>query len=88
MKREKLTTDEIIERIDNKKEFEPDELYDIMAEYYVEEIEGNSSRWTQDIETIVEIEGKFYKIEWETQTLKEVKLIEKQITVKQWVSVE
>lgn len=46
-----------------EKTFSEREIRDLL-EYEVETIEGDEGRWTRDIETIIEVNGRLFSINW------------------------
>lgn len=67
--------------------------------YRVDEVEGDSGRWTQYIQTIIDIDGELWAIDWERGLTEcqddeyymqpyRVKAIDKQIIVKEYIRME
>ena len=45
--------------------FTEEEVRELVFENEVESFEGDSGRWTVEMETIVECDGNFYKLVWD-----------------------
>jgi hypothetical protein len=79
--------------------FTRDEVIDLTEGGGVQEEEIERLRWTMTMETIVKVDDKYYRIEWEqgltegqdnvyrAQDAEEVKQVEVTKVVKKWVSV-
>jgi len=89
----------IINKIDNKVKLSEDELKTLIFEYGKETEEGDSRRWTQSITTIVDLLNRNFSINWERGLTEcqdnefyeqpyevKLKVYQKTITVKEWVS--
>lgn len=84
-----------------KRIFTEEEVKHLVWNEEVERENGENRRWTRNVTSIVEVDGKFYALDWEEgltegqenlyfdQESDEVELVEttKTITVKEWVPV-
>lgn len=63
-----MTNKEFLERYDSgKPKFTYDEIEEMAYEEfgnYVDEIDGERNRWTQAVETIFEVEGRYFAVSW------------------------
>lgn len=92
---------EIVAKIDAGEKLSEQELRELVWEYETDQVKHDSGRWTQTIETIVELCGRTFRIMWgrgltECQDNEfncqpvEVKkhTYEKTITVTEWIPIE
>lgn len=56
---------EILRMIDAGEKFSEEQLEDMVFELEEETRYGENGRWTRRATTIIEIEGRFFKIKWE-----------------------
>lgn len=85
--------DNLLSRLLNgAKDFTERELSEL-TEYTIDTIEGESGRWTQQIESIIEVDGRLFSIDWDCGLTEyqessfdnqpiEVKLVEEVKTIK------
>ena len=85
-----------LKKFDNKEKFTEEELRElIFGGYEVDLIVGENLRWNRYVTSIIEINDRFFAIEWSQGLTElqlnefdeqpyEVKMIEKQIIVKDW----
>lgn len=83
-----------------KKPIESNDLWTLISNYSVEEIEIDHGRWSFYVETIIEFHGKYYSICWDrgltelqeneigSQILEEVKKVKIIKEVEAWVRVD
>ena len=97
-----MENEEFIKKYDNKERFSDNELSRLVWEMNeVDEIRGENRRWSQSVETIFEVEGRYFSLMWENGLTEmqenefydqpvEVELVEKVVTktVKNWVPKE
>lgn len=87
----------IVSKIDRHENLTEDELK-IIRGYSIEDIEGEESRWTRHIESIISMCGRFFALDWERGLTEyqengyynqpyevEKKTVTKTITVVEWV---
>lgn len=55
--------DEILKKLENKEKLSKEELREL-AWNGIDEIEGTEHRWQREISTIIEHNGKYYKLDW------------------------
>lgn len=79
--------------------FTSEEVEEYVCEHDIETKYGENRRWSRSASTIVERDGKFYRLVWENglteeqpneyeeQEAVEVKQIEEIVTIKKWVKV-
>lgn len=90
----------IVKKIDNGEKLTEKELRELICGYDVNTEYGDNRRWSRSVTTIVELEGRFFSIDWEEGLTEcqeneyynqpvEVKknIYEKTITVTEWVTV-
>lgn len=88
-------------KIDNGICLSESELKYLVFNYSIEDIEGDSSRWTKHMDTVVELNGRMFMIPWESELTenqendfyeqpKEVKLIvsKEYVEQKHWVDID
>lgn len=87
---------EYLEKILKGEELSEGELSDLVWDYEVESQDGEHGRWHEYVKTIVELDGKYFAIDWargltEMQEHEfnnqpyEVKKVEKMVKVTEWV---
>lgn len=59
-----MTEQEFLQRFDSGDKFNEGDLWDILYTFTFEEIEGDSGRWTQNVQTILEIGGRYFALDW------------------------
>ena len=88
---------ELLNKIDTKHKLTEKELKALICTKEVERIEGDDIRWQRSIQSIVELDGRYFSIDWQ-QGLTECrkndfddqpyevtkKIYEKTITVTEW----
>lgn len=90
---------ECLSKIDKGEHLTTDELCNLVYEYEHETQEGEDSRWTRDMYTIVELDGRYFGINWlkgltEMQEdefywqPEEVEKREKVVTVTEWLPIK
>lgn len=92
--------DEVVNKLKSGKKLNENEIATLVYEgFEVDEIKGDSYRWTQSIQTIINIDGELWEIDWQkglteyqenefyNQPYRVVKR-EKQVIVTEYVAVE
>ena len=60
-----MTEKEFLERYDSGGEFTETEVRELIYEgNFVDEIEGNDHRWDREVTTIIEVDGRYFAIDW------------------------
>lgn len=55
----------IIKKLKNNEELSENEIKELVWEgRFVDEVEGDDHRWQKEIQTIVDIDGQLYAIDW------------------------
>lgn len=92
---------EIFDKIKNKEELDPDEIECLfyIDGLVVDEIHIDNYTWREALESIIKIEDKYYRIEWErgltecqdnefySQVAEEVRPIDEVVTIRKWENV-
>lgn len=56
---------DIIEKLKNGEELSEKEIKKLVYEgNFVDEIEGDDYRWQRDVQTIIDIDGQLYAVDW------------------------
>ena len=56
---------DIIEKLKNGEELSEKEIKKMVYEgNFVDEIEGDDYRWQRDVQTIIDIDGQLYAVDW------------------------
>lgn len=87
----------IVNKIDNAEMLTERELRRV-RDYEIDEIIGESDRWTRSVETICELCGRYFALNWEEGLTEmqenefhkqpyEVKKVKKVVTVTEWISI-
>jgi len=85
----------MVAKIDNKEKLTEQELKDI-RDFSIKEIKGDESRWTVEIESILEMCGRYFSLYWDRGLTEmqenefynqpvEIEEVTKTITVTEWV---
>lgn len=56
---------EILRKIDNKEELTESEISDLASEFKVDVKYSSNRRWSRSATTISEIDGRYFRIQWE-----------------------
>lgn len=93
---------EFLDKYDSGAKFTEQEIRDAIWDFkQVEEDEGYNHRWTQDITTVIQVEDRYFRIDWQ-RGLTECQeneywnqpvevtphAYEKTITVREWIEVK
>lgn len=55
----------MVNKIDSKEKLTEYELKTLVYNYEIESIKGENNRWTRDVDTVVELCGRFFMIPWQ-----------------------
>lgn len=95
-----MSYEEIVSKLKSGEKLTEYELkYLVYDGIEVDEIEGDSYRWTQHVQTILDIDGELWAVEWERGLTEyqenefynqpyRVKMRERQITIKEYIAIE
>ena len=87
---------DIINKLKNGEELSEKEIKKLVDEGdFVDEIKGNDHRWQKEIQTIIDVDGQLYAVDWlmgltecqENEFFNQpykVKYVEKQVTIKSY----
>lgn len=91
--------EKFLERILNGDKLTERELSEIIVDYFIDEECGECGRWTQSMQTIIELCDRCFAVDWERGLTEhqenefykqpyEVEKVEKMIKITKWVAID